>query len=207
MIVTNLIIRTWKNITCVYFSFPIFAVLNTLFVSSDAQIRPGQNIAHWCFSFCFPLPLRWPVPLCCFLYFERSPQPRKTTGLIKMRQAATCRPLSPTSLAVLSTPPPPTHRRSPGISFNRTDSVFRKSIALTKLQFWTESRMKPRRTISGWRVGSRFSINLAKIVVFRAGSALGDSDPSGCLTLKDSRHGHLYQNHIFSVYFPVNIVK
>ena len=28
------------------FLFPIFAVLNTLFVSSDAQIRPGQNIAH-----------------------------------------------------------------------------------------------------------------------------------------------------------------
>ena len=58
-----------------------FAVLNTLFVSSDAQIRPGQNIAHWCFSFCFPLPLQWLVPLSCFLYFEGSPQLRKTTRL------------------------------------------------------------------------------------------------------------------------------
>ena len=66
-------------------------------------------------------------------------------------------------------------------------------------------------------MGCRFSINLAKIVVFRAGSALGDSaraaakdtvtQPVHRLNLKDSRHGHLNQNHIFSVYFPVDIVK
>ena len=88
-------------------------------------------------------------------------------------------------------------------------------MALTQLQFWTESRMKPRRTISGGRVGSRFSINLAilEIAVIRAGSTLGDSEkdtvtqPVHRLNLKDSRHGHPNQNHIFSVYFPVNTVK
>ena len=172
-----------------------------------------------------PLPLQWPAPLCCFLDFECSPQPRKTTMLKYDKPLLTVPYHQPPRQ--YSLPPPPADRPSPNwanhaavkrrISFHPTDTVFRKSIALTQLQFWTESRMKPPRTISGRRVGSRFSINLAKIVVFRAGSAFGDSDPSGCegychatgstLNLKDSRHGHLNQNHLFSVYFPVNIVK
>ena len=115
-----------------------------------------------------PLPLQWPAPLCCFLDSECSPQPRKTT-MLKYDKPLLAFPYHQPAAAV--------KRR---ISFHPTDTVFRKSIALTQLQFWTESRMKPPRTISGRRVGSTFSINLAKIVVFRAGSAFGDSDPSGC---------------------------
>ena len=92
-----------------------FAVLNTLFVSSDAQIRPGQNIAHWCFSFCFPLcTLQWPAPLCCFLYFERSPQPRKTTRL-KYDKPLLAVPYHqpPWQFTVPPPPPLPADRRSP----------------------------------------------------------------------------------------------
>ena len=62
----------------------------------------------------------------------------------------------------------------------------------------------------GRRVGSRFAIALPEVhwvTLARAAAKDTVTQPVHRLNLKDSRHGHLNQNHIFSVYFPVNIVK